>query len=62
MKQTDDYGAKIRLWAADQKVWPAQSLCSFPKFSGQKFRSHEEMNRWKENYLRQIARDSDRHG
>jgi hypothetical protein len=62
MKLTDDYGAKIRLWAADQKVWPAQSIGSLPKFSGQKFRSHEEMNRWKEDYLRRIARDSDRHG
>ena len=62
MKLTDDYGAKIRLWAADQKVWPAQDSLLLPKFPPQKFQSHREMNQWKEEYLLRIARESDRHG
>jgi hypothetical protein len=61
MKATDDYQAKIRFWAADQKVIPLPDGPKVPKFAPQKFSSHEEMNRWKEALLLQMARDGHDH-
>jgi hypothetical protein len=57
MKITDDYKAKIRLWAADLKVEPLPSVGpALPRFRAQKFSSHEEMNRWKMDLLAKVAR------
>jgi hypothetical protein len=55
MKITDDYNAKIRLWAQNPQVVPAGRPPKLPKFSKQTFRSHEEMNRWKERLLKELA-------
>ena len=55
MKITDDYQAKIRLWARHPKVVPLPPGPPIPKFPPQKFRTHEEMNRWKRALLKQIA-------
>jgi len=57
MKATDDYQAKIRLWATDQKVIPLPDGPKVPKFTAQKFSTHAEMNRWKQALLLQMARD-----
>jgi hypothetical protein len=62
MKATDDYNAKLRLWAANPQVVHLPKVIPLPKFSPQKFSSHEEMNRWKANLLREIARQNATHG
>jgi hypothetical protein len=55
MKYTDDYSAKLRLWAEKPTVVRLPELSGLPKFSAKKFRSHAEMNAWKIALLRQIA-------
>ena len=62
MKITDDHRAKIRLWVLNLTVAPAPRPPVLPKFSPQRFSNHEEMNRWKKELLRQLARESARHG
>ena len=57
MKVTDDYHAKVRLWAAHPQVVPLPRGPRLPKFSPQKFKSHEEMNRWKAELLLRAARE-----
>jgi hypothetical protein len=57
VKITDDYKAKIRLWAAQPRVVPAPPGPLLPKFPPQKFASHAEMNRWKAELFLQIARE-----
>lgn len=57
MKVTDDYQAKVRLWAANPQVEPLPSFVpSLPRFRAQKFANHEEMNRWKKALLIEVAR------
>ena len=57
MKVTDDYKAKVRLWAANPRVVPlSRGGPSLPRFRAQKFASHAEMNRWKQALLIEIAR------
>jgi len=51
----DAYTAKIRLWAANPRIWPLPPGPPIPKFSSQKFNSYEEMNEWKKNLILQIA-------
>ena len=58
MKITDDYEAKSKLWVANPKVVPQPKLPPIPRFAPQKFRTHEEMNRWKEALLRKMAREN----
>ena len=62
MKATDDYSAKLRFWAERQIVVPLPPGPRLPKFRSQKFKSHAEMNRWKDELLLQIAREQGKHG
>ena len=62
MKVTDDYKAKLRLWAANQAVAPLPPPPALPRFSAQKFQTHAEMNAWKQSLLRQLAREGPAHG
>ncbi len=62
MKITDDYRAKFRLWAAHPQILPAPPPPRLPKFPPQRFASHEEMNRWKADLLRRLAREGPDHG
>jgi len=56
MKATDDYTAKIRMWAANPKVVAAPPLMvTIPHFGCKRFSSHREMNEWKEQLWREIA-------
>lgn len=55
MKVTDDYKAKFRLWAEKPVVVPLPEFQKLPAFESRKFRSHEEMNRWKESLFKQLA-------
>jgi hypothetical protein len=61
MKFTDDYNAKIRLWAANPSVIPMLPGPKLPIFPPQKFHSHEEMNKWKALLLRKMAQLSSEH-
>jgi hypothetical protein len=56
MKSTDDYKAKYRLWAANPRVVAAPPAPRLPKFASRRFSSHAEMNEWKRNLLRELAR------
>jgi hypothetical protein len=63
MKISDDYGAKIKLWAATPRVVPLPPGSAAPKVPPpQRFRNHAEMNRWKSELLRQIAGEMFSHG
>jgi len=61
MKITDDYDAKIKLWAANPKVVPDSPPRNIPKFPPQKFRSYAEMNAWKDSLLREFAKAAAAH-
>jgi hypothetical protein len=56
MKASDDYRAKIRMWAAAPRVVPPAPGPRLPPFRAQRFASHEAMNRWKAELLRELAR------
>jgi hypothetical protein len=56
VKITDDYRAKIKLWAMNPTVAPSPRAPVLPKFPPQRFSSHEEMNKWKQELLKQLAR------
>lgn len=58
MKITDDYKAKIRLWARNPQVIPAPPPVKIPGFKSRRFSSYAEMNAWKEQVLRELARAS----
>jgi hypothetical protein len=62
VKITDDYHAKIRLWAQNPRVVPLPQGPALPKFRAQKFSSHQEMNEWKRQLLAQMARESGLNG
>jgi len=62
MKVTDDYKAKLRLWAARPTVVELPPAPQLPRFSPQRFTTHTEMNRWKQALLRELARTLAPHG
>jgi len=62
MKMSDDYKAKVRLWAERPTVVPLPPPPKLPGFPVQRFSSHAEMNRWKQALLRQVASTVPRHG
>jgi hypothetical protein len=55
MKITDDYQAKIRIWAANPQVAPAPPPTHIPNFKSRRFNSHAEMNEWKKSVLLRLA-------
>jgi hypothetical protein len=57
MKFSDDYDAKFKIWAQDPKPQLAVATAKLPKFSPQRFNSYEEFNRWKDDLIRQMARE-----
>ena len=57
MKVTDDYQAKIKLWAQNPKQQPLDPLPRMPKVRSQKFSSYAEMNAWKQELLLRLARE-----
>jgi hypothetical protein len=58
MKITDDYNAKIRLWAENPRVVPLPPGPRLPKFKSRRFSSHAEMNEWKRALLQQLAQET----
>jgi hypothetical protein len=59
---SDDYQAKLRLWARQPVVVPLPPAPALPRFTAQKFRTHQEMNEWKRILLREVARTAACHG
>ena len=55
MKYTDQYAAKLEMWARESKVHPMPKLIGLPRFTPKKFSSYAEMNAWKKGLLEQIA-------
>jgi hypothetical protein len=47
MKVTDQYEAKLDIWAREGKVYPLPKAVGIPAFRPQKFSSHAEFNAWK---------------
>jgi hypothetical protein len=56
MKITDDYKAKIKLWARNPQVAPDLAPKNMPQFRSQGFSSHANMNAWKKSMLREFAK------
>jgi hypothetical protein len=56
VKVTDDYKAKVRLWASNPTVVPLPAGPRIPNFKSKKFNSYAEMNEWKRALIRDIAR------
>ena len=55
MKYTDDYEAKLKIWAREQRVVPLPAFTGVPRFGAKKFSSYAEFNAWKRELLLQIA-------
>ena len=55
MKYTDDYGAKLEIWAREGLARAMPVLANLPRFGHRKFSSHEEMNAWKKALLGRLA-------
>jgi hypothetical protein len=62
MKVSDDYKAKVRLWAERPTVMPLPPPPRLPRFAAQRFSSHAEMNRWKQALFREVAETLPPHG
>jgi len=58
MKITDDYKAKIKMWAANPQVVPDSPPKNIPKFRSMKFNSYAEANAWKKELIKQMAQQA----
>ena len=56
MKKTDDYRAKLKFWAAENRVVSFPKASGFPEFGSRRFSSAAEMNAWKKELLAETAR------
>lgn len=45
VKYTDDYNAKLKIWAKEGKVYAIPRIANLPRFGWKKFKSHEERSR-----------------
>jgi hypothetical protein len=55
-KTSDDYKAKVRLWARNPQVTRSGVVPDLPRFGCVKFNSYDAMNAWKKEYLKIVAR------
>ena len=56
VKITDDYGAKLKIWAESRTVARMPEVVGLPLFGHKRFNSYKELNDWKKAYLAEIAR------
>lgn len=56
MKKTDDFNAKLELWAAENRIIGFPIATGFPEFKCQRFSSGDDMNAWKTELLAETAR------
>jgi hypothetical protein len=52
----DERKVKIELWLKNPPRINLPQPLNLPRFSKKSFRSYEEMNQWKREYLKEIAR------
>lgn len=57
MKKTDDYRAKLQLWASEGRVAACPKAVGLPRFGSRRFSSGAEMNAWKKELLAETARN-----
>lgn len=62
VKISDDYRAKVKLYALRPIVVPLPAVPPLPKFPARRFLTHAEMNEWKRSFLCEIAQSAARHG
>jgi hypothetical protein len=62
VKISDDYRAKVRLWAMRPAVVALPPGPTLPGFTAQKFQTHVELNQWKKSRLRKLAQSMASHG
>jgi hypothetical protein len=55
MKSTDDYAAKLELWARQKKPVRLPRIANLPRFGHRRFNSYEELNAWKQSLRDQLA-------
>ena len=55
MKITDDYSAKLAIWAREGKVMRLPRIANLPRFGCRRFNSYEELNAWKKSLRDQLA-------
>ena len=56
MKITDDYGAKLEIWAREGKVVRVPRITNLPKFGHHRFNSYAELNAWKQSLLDELLK------
>jgi hypothetical protein len=54
VKYTDDYDAKLEIWARDAKVYAMPRIRNLPRFGWKKFNTYEELNAWKKSLIEQL--------
>lgn len=55
-KSVDDYKVKARFYARNPRVVHIGITPELPRFGHVRFSSYNEMNAWKKEYLRSLAR------
>ena len=56
VKRVDDYSAKYALWASHPEVCRLPGFTGVPRFGVRRFDSYDELNAWKRELKREIAR------
>jgi hypothetical protein len=56
MKWTDNYRAKLHIWAVEGRVIPAAQLRPIPGFRSRRFSSYEDLRQWKKKVLLDFVR------
>jgi hypothetical protein len=55
MKSTDDYKAKLEIWARNGQVVRMPRIANLPQFGHKRFNSYDELNAWKKSIRDQLA-------
>jgi len=56
MKATDNYKAKMEIWARENRVMATPKAEGLPHFSCRRFSSASDMNAWKRQLLSDVAK------
>ena len=55
MKTTDNYKAKLDIWARERRPQPQPKIANLPRFGSKKFNSYAELNEWKKQLLETLT-------
>jgi hypothetical protein len=56
VKITDDYGAKLEIWARAGRVARLPRIANLPRFGHRRFSTYEELGAWKRSLLNELAK------